>query len=64
MVSTVLTVTERLAPAEVWPSESVTVTVKFAVPAMGLEPPRTPLWDTLRPTPARLVEPAVTVQVE
>ncbi len=57
-----LMVTVRLAVA-VFPPESVTMTVKVAVPAMGAVPERTPPLERLRPTAERLLAPALTLQV-
>ena len=62
MVSPVPMVTESVAVA-VFDAESVTLTVKLAVPATGVAPDRTPPLDRLRPTAVRLLAPAVTVQV-
>jgi hypothetical protein len=52
-------VTEKVAVA-VFDAESVTLTVKLALPAIGAAPDRTPPLERLRPTAAGL--PDVTVQ--
>jgi hypothetical protein len=44
-------------------AESVTCTVKVAVPATGVLPESTPLLDRLRPTALRLLAPVVTDHV-
>ena len=62
MVSPVPMVTENVWLA-VFPYESVTLTVKLAVPAMGVLPEMTPALETLRPTAVRLLLPDVTDQV-
>ena len=59
MVTLVETVTERVAAAETWLSESVTVTPKVADPAVGVVPARTPFAETARPIAARLDTPEV-----
>ena len=58
MVSAELMVTEKVWLAA-FPAESVTLTVKLALPAIGVAPERTPPLDKLRPTAAEL--PDVTV---
>ena len=57
-----LIVTEKVAVA-VFEAESVTLTLKLALPAIGVAPDRTPPLDRLRPTAVRLLAPDVTVQV-
>jgi hypothetical protein len=55
-------VTEKVAVA-VFEAESVSLTLKLAVPAVGVAPDRTPPLDKLSPTAARLPAPDVTVHV-
>ena len=57
-----LIVTEKVAVA-VFEAESVNLTLKLALPAIGVAPDRTPPLDRLRPTAVRLLAPDVTVQV-
>jgi hypothetical protein len=57
-----LIVTEKVAVA-VFDAESVTLTPKLALPAMGVVPDTTPPLERLSPTAARLLPPDVTVQV-
>jgi hypothetical protein len=57
-----LIVTENVAVA-VFDAESVTLTTKLALPAIGVEPDTTPPLERLRPTAVRLLLPDVTVQV-
>ena len=60
--SGVVMVTAKLVVA-VLPAESVTLTPKFAVPAVGEEPDTTPPLDKLKPNAVRLLPPDVTVQL-
>jgi hypothetical protein len=62
MLSPVSMVTEKLWLA-VLPTESVTFTVKLALPATGVVPETTPVLDTLSPTAVRLLATEVTVHV-
>jgi hypothetical protein len=48
----------------VWLSESVTCTVKFAVPVVAGVPERTPAVDRLRLSGVKVPPPEVTIQVE
>src|SRR5580698_8412248 len=57
-----LMVTEKPAVA-VFDAESVNSTVKFALPAVGEEPDRTPPLDRLRPIAVRLLALDGTVQL-
>jgi len=62
MVKPGLMVTDKVAVA-VLDAESVTLTLKLALPAVGAAPDRTPALERLRPTAVRLLPPEVTVQV-
>jgi len=62
MDSAALMVTAKLAAA-VFPAESVTLTPKFAMPAVGEEPDTAPPPDRLKPNAARLLPPDVIVQL-
>jgi hypothetical protein len=62
MVSAPLIVTENVWLAA-FDAESVTLTVKLALPAIGVAPDTRPPLERLRPTAARLLLPDVTVQV-
>jgi hypothetical protein len=62
MLNPGLMVTENVWLA-VLPTESVTFTVKLALPATGVVPATTPPPDTLSPTALRLLAPEVTVHV-
>jgi hypothetical protein len=62
MASAALMDTEKVAVAVV-DAESVTLTVKLAVPATGVAPESTPPLDMLNPTAVRLLAPEVTDHV-
>ena len=62
MDSAALMVTAKLV-VDVFPAESVTLTPKFAVPAVGEEPDTTPPLDKLNPNAVRLLPPDVIVQL-
>jgi hypothetical protein len=56
-----LMVTEKVAVV-VFETESVTLTPKLALPAIGVVPDRMPPLERLRPTAVRLLAPDVTLQ--
>jgi hypothetical protein len=62
MLNPALMVTEKLSLAAL-STESVTITLKLALPATGVVPETTPVLDTLSPTALRLLAPEVTVHV-
>ena len=62
MVSPVPTLMENVWLA-VFDAESITLTVKLALPAVGVGPVKTPPLDKLSPIAVRLVPPDVIVQV-
>jgi hypothetical protein len=62
IVNAELIVTEKL-PDAVLLAESFTLTVKLAVPAIGVAPERAPPLDRVSPTAVKLLPPAVTDHV-